>query len=113
MMLRLAPLAFFAAACAPYHPIQMPTLPQGQVRAAPLPEGPDVTREAMGYLLVHDAAKMAEQLNPQLGGHASTAELAKSIGLDGELAKALDLHRPMALAMLNPSLLSSAAVRPY
>jgi hypothetical protein len=118
MISRSFPFALLlAASCAPPKPAPMPTLPQGQLMRehpmapAALPDGPDVGREMMGYLLVHDGDKLAQELNP--GSRVSTSEVAKSLGLDGELAKALDLRRPMVLAMLNPSLLSTAKVRPY
>ena len=116
MISRLVPLALLSVSCAPAKPIQMPTLPQGQAKVeprAPLPDGPDVGRESMGFLVVKDAAKLAQELNPQLDPRASSAELAKTLGLDGDMARVLDLRRPMALAMLNPSLLSSQNVRPY
>jgi hypothetical protein len=109
MISRLAVVVVLAVAssCAPQKPIQMPTLPQGQTRA-PLPDGPDVGRELMAYLVIRDAGRLAQQMNVDV-----RAELAKSAGIEGQVAKALDLKRPVALAMLNPALLSSAKVRPY
>jgi hypothetical protein len=101
--------ALLLTACTP-EPIQNPnTLPEGlaQRRETALPDGPDIAEQAMGFLLVSDGARLARDL----GG--SDADLATAVGVDPQLLTVLDLKRPMAVAMLNPTLLASPNVRPY
>ena len=110
-MKRILPIALVAIACTP-EPLQNPTtLPQGKVTAqSRLPEGPDISDQTMGFLVVSDGARVASELSPS--GDPSL-ELAKTFGLDPDVIGVIDLHRPLALAMLNPGLLSTATVRPY
>jgi hypothetical protein len=116
MISRCLTLALLTA-CTP-RPIKSPTtIPQGQAAAprpaAPLPGGPDISDQTMGFLVVSDGARVAQELNPNIDARASTVELAKTFGFDTDVAAVIDLKRPLGLAMLNPSLLSSATVRPY
>jgi hypothetical protein len=109
-MTRYLPIALLAFACTP-EPIKNPTtLPQGRAVEARLPDGPDIGDQTMGFLVVRDGARVAAELSPQ--GDPSL-ELAKTFGIDPEVTSVLDLHRPLAMAMLNPGLLSTTTVRPY
>jgi hypothetical protein len=108
---RILPVALLAVACSP-EPLKNPTtLPQGKAEAGPrLPDGPEIADQIMGFLVVRDGARVAAELSPE--GDPSL-ELAKTFGVDPEVTRVLDLNRPLALAMLNPGLLSTGTVRPY
>ena len=93
-----------------------PTHPSTTMLEPTLPRSPDVANEVMGYVVVTDAERLAQQLSPdqpnadprQLG-----IALLTQLGIAPDLANAIDLKRPLGLALLNPSLLASAAVQPY
>ena len=113
-MIRLLPLALLSSLCCTPEPIKSPTtLPQGQARSAlqpRLPRGPDIGDQIMAFLVIRDGARVATEL---ASGGDPTEELARTFGVDPQLTRVLDLRRPLAVAMLNPGLLSTPTVRPY
>ncbi len=125
-MKRLAVL-IVAAGCTHSQPQQkVAPLPAAQSRAAAAetrpPKSPDLRRELMGWVVLRDGAPIAEALGKvaRAPGDAGTqtAEntvkmlVARQLGLDPRLADALDLKRPMAVGVLDPSRLGGAPAHP-
>jgi hypothetical protein len=99
----------------PVHPMTM-ALPGGMSAVdAALPKSPDVGSEVMGWLVVSDGARLAQQLSPDGGGDPQKLQTAllTQLGLAPDVASVIDLKRPLAIALLNPSLLAVGAVQPY
>lgn len=113
----LAAATVTVIACSPHPPVP-PTTPIGPALRpqASLPRSPDVTHEVMGWLVVSDGERLAQQLSPEARGvepHKLTAALLAQLGVAPDLAGAVDLKRPLAIGLLNPSLLATGAVQPY
>jgi hypothetical protein len=119
--MRILPLLVAAAtvtiiACG--HPPLPPQLPRpDNTRArAPLPHSPDIAHEVMGWLIVRDGERLAQQLSPDQAGvdpRQLTIALLAQLGVASDLAAAVDLKRPLGVALLNPSLLAIGSVQPY
>jgi hypothetical protein len=83
---------------------------------AALPRSPDIAREVMGYLVVSDGARLAQQLSPdQPNADPMTVQvsLLSQMGMSPDLAATIDLSRPLGVALLNPALLATGSVQPY
>ena len=81
-----------------------------------LPKSPDITHEVMGYLVVSDGARLAQQLSPdQPNGDPQKLQvgLLTQMGVSPDLAATIDLARPLGVALLNPGLLATGSVQPY
>jgi hypothetical protein len=92
-----------------------PTHPQATHADGALPHSPDIATEVMGWLVVSDGARLAQQLSPP-GAHDPErlhAALLTELGLAPNVARVIDLRRPAAVALLNPSLLAVGSVQPY
>jgi hypothetical protein len=83
--------------------------------AGSLPQGPELDRELMAFVVLAGGAELARDLLPDApdGPGDAQAHLFAAFGADPALARVIDLARPGAVAMLNPSLLASEKVRPY
>lgn len=108
------------AACAPKNPPLQPGSPTNPqmhpVSESALPRSPDVAREVMGYLVISDGARLAQQLSPDQANadpRQLSTQLLASMGVAPDLAATIDLKRPLAVALLNPSLLATGSVQPY
>ncbi len=107
------------AACAPKNPPltpATPTHPATPASTAALPRSPDIAHEVMGYLVVSDGARLAQQLSPDQPNadpRLLQTQLLASLGMAPDLAATIDLKRPLAVALLNPSLLARGSVQPY
>jgi hypothetical protein len=81
-----------------------------------LPHSPDVAHEVMGYLVVSDGARLAQQLTPDQP-NADPKQLSigllTQMGISPDLAATIDLSRPLGVALLNPGLLATGSVQPY
>ena len=92
---------------------------------AALPHSPDVSAELMGWVVISDGEKLLRSLVTAPAKTTGTAgnragsihdleqAFAAGLGLDRVLAQVIDLRRPAAVAMLNPSLLQRGEIRPY
>jgi hypothetical protein len=103
--------------CTPHHAV-LPTTPtRPQTSLAPsLPHSPDVSHEIMGWLVLADGQKLAQQVSPdQPNGDSRQlqAELLTQLGLQPDVAALIDLERPLGIAMLNPTLLARDSVQPF
>jgi hypothetical protein len=104
-------------ACSP-HPVPLtPTTPvRPASTAAALPRSPDVAREVMGYLVVRDGERLAQQLSPDQPNadpKQLSIALLTQMGVSPDLAAAIELSRPLGVALLNPALLATGSVQPY
>jgi hypothetical protein len=105
-------------ACSPNPPPLPPSTPitpatRGQ---AELPRSPDISNEVMGWLVVNDGERVAQQLSPDQPGadpRQLTVALLGQLGVAPDLAAVVDLKRPLGVALLNPSLLATGSVEPY
>src|SRR5262245_33685654 len=98
-------------------PPAMPELP-----AAPrlrLPPSPDVASQVMGWAVLADArplvrtlARVARLEADDLPDEASRAVIADLAGIDRRLMEPVDIGRPLAVALLNPSLLKGSGAHP-
>ena len=110
-------LCLLLPACAS-HPLPPPhsAVPHAALEPA-LPSSPDVHDQVMGWVILSDGGRLLREIAPpaQKGqdARALQGELAGSIGINPGLAQLIDLKRPAAIALLNPALLSSQAVRPF
>jgi hypothetical protein len=116
---------FMVGGCAPHNPPPRPSSPVHPMTNVPmtaadkkasdaLPSSPDVAGEVMGWLVVSDGARIAQQLSPPGADVQKTqAALLMQIGLAPDVAAVIDLQRPMAIGLLNPSLLAVGNVQPY
>jgi hypothetical protein len=103
-------------ACGPKNPPVAPSSPTHPTTSRlALPPSPDISREVMGWLVVSDGARLAQQLSPEQGVDPQKlqAELLAQLGVAPDLARIIDLKRPLAVAMLNPGLLAVHSVQPY
>jgi hypothetical protein len=121
----VAPLVTMFA-CAPHTPPATPSSPthptteQSPFAAAAeltaLPRSPDISTEVMGWVVVRDGDELARQLAPdQPNGDPRVVQqqLLTQLGLHPDVAATVDLHRPVAVALLNPGLLATKSVQPY
>lgn len=103
-------------ACSPNPPLppQAPMTPATSVGA--LPRSPDVSHEVMGWMVLHDGERVAQQLSPDqvaaTPAQRATVILAQ-LGVAPDLAAVIDLKRPVGVALLNPSLLATHSVQPF
>jgi hypothetical protein len=110
-------------ACSPKNPPLAPSTPTHPSTAMlGLPKSPDVSNQVMGWLVVSDGARLAQQLSApdQRGNPGTTVDPQKTqvallaqLGIAPDLAAAIDLQRPLGVALLNPSLLATGSVQPY
>ncbi len=103
-------------ACSPHNPPLTPTAPVHPTTSMALPRSPDISHEVMGYLVVTDGQRLAQQLSPdQQGSDPRTLSvgLLAQMGISPDLAATIDLTRPLGVALLNPSLLATGNVQPY
>lgn len=102
-------------ACSPKNPPPLPSSPTNPTTTQLLPRSPDITREVMGWLVVSNGAELAQQLAPEgnLDPQRLQAALLAQLGISPDLARVVDLNRPLAVALLNPGLLAVHAVEPY
>ena len=104
-------------ACSPNHAPLSPSTPVHPTTSmVALPHSPEVTREVMGYLVISDGARVAQQLSPDRS-HADPKQLQigllTQLGISPDLAATIDLSRPLGIALLNPALLATGSVQPY
>jgi len=104
-------------ACAPHNPVS-PSSPvhPTTVSMTSLPHSPDIGREVMGYLVVSDGARLAQQLTPEQPNadpKQLSVGLLTQMGISPDLAATIDLSRPLGVALLNPGLLATGSVQPY
>ncbi|HEY2748083.1 MAG TPA: hypothetical protein VGL86_25845 [Polyangia bacterium] len=106
-------------ACSPHNPPptpSSPTHPTTMRELRDLPRSPDISHEVMGWLVVSDGLRLAQQLSPDQPD-ADPKQLAAGIlaqlGVASDLAATIDLSRPLAMALLNPGLLATGSVQPY
>src|SRR4029079_12430680 len=79
-------------------------------------QSPDIRQEVMGYLVVSDGARLAQQLSPDQPDakpEQLQVQLVTQLCVSPDLAAVIDLSRPLAVALLNPSLLATGSVQPY
>jgi hypothetical protein len=103
-------------ACSPHNVPLTPTTPTHPTTAAALPRSPDVAHEVMGYLVISDGARLAQQLSPDQPNadpKQLTIGLLTQMGVSPDLAAAIELARPLGVALLNPALLATGSVQPY
>jgi hypothetical protein len=105
-------------ACSPHNPPMTPTSPTHPTTSSleALPRSPDISREVMGYLVVTDGARVAQQLSPDQAGvdpQKLQVNLLAQMGIAPDLAATIDLKRPLGVALLNPALLATGSVQPY
>ncbi|MCU1278573.1 MAG: hypothetical protein JWM53_2119, partial [bacterium] len=105
-------------ACSPHQAPMTSTTPVHltTASAAALPRSPDVAHEVMGYLVVSDGARLAQQLSPDQPNADPTqlqVGLLAQMGISPDLAATIDLSRPIGVALLNPALLATGSVQPY
>lgn len=70
----------------------------------------------MGYLVVSDGARLAQQLSPDQPNadpRQLQVGLLAQMGIAPDLAATIDLSRPLGVALLNPALLATGSVQPY
>jgi hypothetical protein len=105
------------AACSPKNPPLTPSTPTHPATSQTgLPPSPDISNEVMGWMVITDGNRLAQQLSPEAAGSdTKTVQVAllAQLGVSPDLAATIDLERPLALALLNPSLLATGAVQPY
>ncbi len=106
------------ASCTPHHAVlpTTPTRPQTSLAPSSLPHSPEVSQEVMGWLVLADGQKLAQQVSPDQPGADSRqlqAELLTQLGLQPDVAALIDLERPLGIAMLNPALLARDSVQPF
>jgi len=106
------------AACSPHNkpPLTPSTPTHPSTMMVSLPQSPDIRQEVMGYLVVSDGARLAQQLSPDQPDakpEQLQVQLLTQLGVSPDLAATIDLSRPLAVAMLNPSLLATGSVQPY
>ena len=116
-LLVAASIVTLACACSPHNPPVTPSTPThpSTTRAA-LPRSPDIAHEVMGWLVVSDGARLAQQLSPDqpdADPKQIQANILTQLGISPDLAATIDLSRPLAVALLNPSLLATGSVQPY
>jgi hypothetical protein len=104
-------------ACAPHNPVS-PSSPvhPTTVSMTALPHSPDIAHEVMGYLVVSDGARLAQQLTPDQPNadpKQLSVGLLTQMGISPDLAATIDLSRPLGVALLNPGLLATGSVQPY
>ncbi len=104
-------------ACGPPKPPLMPSTPVHPATSmAALPRSPDIAPEVMGYLVVSDGARVAQELSPEQPNadpQKLQSALLAQLGIAPDLAATIDLSRPLGVAMLNPALLATGSVQPY
>jgi hypothetical protein len=108
------------AACAPKNPPLTPAAPTHPrtepVSQAQLPRSPELNKEVMGYLVISDGARLAQQLSPDQANadpRQLQTQLLAQMGIAPDLAAVIDLKKPLGIALLNPSLLATGSVQPY
>jgi len=115
-MLALAPLVTLIA-CAPHSPPLTPTRPTHPTTSMnALPRSPDISHEVMGWLIVSDGQRLAQQLSPEQPNadpQKLSVGLLAQMGIAPDLAATFDLTRPLGVALLNPGLLATNSVQPY
>ncbi|MDB4968006.1 MAG: hypothetical protein JWN44_3695 [Myxococcales bacterium] len=115
-VLAVAALSTFTA-CSPKNPPLAPSTPtHPSTSSADLPKSPDIANEVMGWMVVADGARLAQQLSPDVeGSDPKTAQIAllAQLGVTPDLAAIIDLKRPLGLALLNPALLATGSTQPY
>lgn len=116
-LLAAASLVTFIA-CSPHNPPLTPTAPTHPTTASmnALPRSPDISHEVMGWLIVSDGQRLAQQLSPDQPNadpRKLSVGLLAQMGLSADLAATIDLTRPLGVALLNPSLLATGSVQPY
>jgi hypothetical protein len=110
-------LAAFPVSAAPHvtHKIPSPPDPRSAAVGA-LPEAADVSHEVMGWVILSDGERVIRELSGKAGATADgptlQAGFARAIGFSPAIARALDLKRPLGLAVLNPQLLQEKSVQP-
>ncbi|MGZ3442381.1 MAG: hypothetical protein ACXVDD_22830, partial [Polyangia bacterium] len=114
--LAVAPLVTFIA-CSPHPTPLTPTTPvHPATSSAALPRSPDIAHEVMGYLVVRDGERLAQQLSPDQPNadpKQLSVGLLAQMGVAPDLAAAIELSRPLGVALLNPALLATGSVQPY
>lgn len=104
-------------ACSPHNPPLTPTAPTHPTTSMNvLPRSPDVSQEVMGYLVVNDGQRLAQQLSPDQPNadpRKLSVGLLAQMGIAPDLAATIDLTRPLGVLLLNPSLLATNNVQPY
>lgn len=103
-------------ACGPKNPPLRPSSPTHPTTShLMLPRSPDISREVMGWLVISDGARLAQRLSPSRGVDPQQlqARLLQQLGVAPDLARVIDLQRPLAVALLNPGLLAVRSVQPY
>jgi hypothetical protein len=104
------------ASCAPHAQAVVPTPRPAVAQAPPLPRSPDVSHEVMGWLVLADGERLAQQMAPDQPGadpKQLQAALLTQLGLQPDVAALIDLQRPLGIALLNPGLLASNSVQPF
>jgi hypothetical protein len=92
-----------------------PVAKQAAMMLPRLPSSPDVRKEVMGWFVISDGERVLDALLPAGADgdrRVLRAAVLASLGVDPTLLPILDLKRPAGIALLNPSLLSTAEVRP-
>ena len=99
----------------PVHPMTMALPPGTPIVDGPPPKSPDISAEVMGWLVISDGARIAQQLSPPDGSdpRKTQSALLMQLGLAPDVANVIDLKRPLGVALLNPSLLAVGSVQPY
>ena len=105
-------------ACSPHNPPLTPNSPIHPAAASreALPKSPDVAHEVMGYLVLTDGQRVAQQLSPDQPNadpQKLQVGLLAQMGIAPDLAATIDLKRPLGVALLNPALLATNSVQPY
>jgi hypothetical protein len=81
-----------------------------------LPRSPDVGAEVMGWMVVTEGDRLAQQLAPAdeaADPRKVQVALLAQLGLHPDVAATVDLKRPLGVALLNPGLLATNSVQPY
>src|SRR5690242_10398899 len=98
-MLAVATVTLIAA-CAPKNPPMKPASPTRPQTSVLLPRSPDVSHEVMGYLVISDGARLAQQLSPDQPNadpRVLQTQLLASMGIAPDLAATIDLKRPLGV----------------
>jgi hypothetical protein len=105
-----------ALGCSGHTPPPAPASPtKPATTQASFPHSPEISRELMGYVVISDGARLADELTSNHDGDTvlQQGRLLQLFGLQPDVARAVDLKRPLAVALLNPSLLATNGVQPY
>ena len=130
MTVRLSSLvfSFVALACTP-RPLPNPARPASPTQPltqrnvlqpaswspfshnAALPAGPEISTEVLAFVVIRESDRLLAQIANDDPTRAS-ARLLHGGGMDERWSEVIDLKRPVAVALLNPTLLASRSVQP-